>query len=166
MNHRPIFQDIFESTGQQKKAKSAFTPSSSRRLSSLASTKASVSCFTKRAEKYGQDTAENRLFAILNEKGGTPAQGAAFAKDAVTLKRLIDEGCDLSKPEPFYGGTVFHVAVEGGSKACVELLVAHASHLANRSNSYGTTPLAWALTKSGAEAAEIVAVLRKAVEGK
>ncbi len=50
-----------------------------------------------------------------NNVGGTPVQGAADADDEITMKELIEYGADLSIPEPFYEGTVLHVAVNSGS---------------------------------------------------
>ncbi|MBA3238855.1 MAG: hypothetical protein H0T62_11000 [Parachlamydiaceae bacterium] len=85
--------------------------------------------------------------------GGNPLQGAAFADDLETFKRILQRAeklgngkkeALLNSVEPKYNACLMHIAVEGKAKSVLKYLVEIAPELKSRVNLYNATPLSLA----------------------
>lgn len=106
--------------------------------------------------------AEEKINIETNtDLGWTPLQLAAEAGSYYAVCSLIKAGANVNSTDMSYGRTALHIAVEGGHKDIVELLLKNTKIDVNKRNFSGNTALHTAVVTPGMKAKEICALLLK-----
>lgn len=88
-------------------------------------------------------------YNLTNYEGWTPLHRAAREKNLSAVKKLVEAGVDVNKPDTKYGRTALHIAVEEGRLDIAQYLLENTKIDVNAANFDGNTALHLAVVHGG-----------------